>query len=48
MSNWFLPFNIQQSQLQGFISENADNKGIIDSITKSIVHLQLRQVFILF
>lgn len=35
MSNWFLPFNIQQSQLQGFISENADNKGIIDSITKA-------------
>ena len=33
MSNWFLPFSLEQSQLQGFLSEDADNKGIIKSIT---------------
>ncbi len=35
MSNWFLPFNVEQSQLQEFISENAENKGVIKSITNS-------------
>ena len=35
MSNWFLPFSLEQSQLQGFISKNADNKGILSSITNA-------------
>ncbi len=32
MSNWFLPFNLDNSQLQGFVSENAENNGVIKSI----------------
>lgn len=35
MSNWFLPFSLNHSQLQGFISEDKDNKSVIDSITKA-------------
>ncbi len=35
MSNWFLPFSLEQSQLQSFIAENAENKGIIKSITNA-------------
>ncbi len=35
MSNWFLPFNLEQSHLQSFTSENVENKGIIKSITNS-------------
>ena len=35
MSNWFLPFSLEQSQLQGFISKNANNKGILSSITNA-------------
>ncbi len=35
MSNWFLPFSLDQSQLQGFISKDADNKGVINSITNA-------------
>ncbi len=35
MSNWFLPFNLEQSQLQGFVSENTVNKGVINSITNA-------------
>ena len=32
MSNWFLPFNLNHSQLQGFVTENAENSGVIKSI----------------
>lgn len=35
MSNWFLPFSLEQSQLQSFIAENVENKGIIKSITNA-------------
>ena len=35
MSNWFLPFSLDQSQLQGFISKDAENKGVINSITNA-------------
>ncbi len=35
MSNWFLPFSLDQSQLQGFISKDAENKGVISSITNA-------------
>ncbi len=35
MSNWFLPFSLDQSQLQSFISENEENKGVIKSITNA-------------
>lgn len=35
MSNWFLPFNLNHSQLQGFVSDNAENNGIIKSITNA-------------
>ena len=35
MSNWFLPFNLDHSQLQSFTSENIENKGVIKSITNA-------------
>ena len=35
MSNWFLPFNLNHSQLQGFVTDNAENNGIIKSITNA-------------
>ena len=35
MSNWLLPFNLEHSQLQGFLSENIENKGVIQSITNA-------------
>ena len=35
MSNWFLPFSLQQSELQNFISENVENIGVINSITNA-------------
>ena len=35
MSNWFLPFSLNQSQLQGFITDSAENKGVIGSITNA-------------
>ena len=35
MSNWFLPFNLDHSQLQSFTSENVENKGVIKSITSA-------------
>ena len=35
MSNWFLPFSLNQSELQGFIADSADNKGVIGSITNA-------------
>lgn len=35
MSNWFLPFNINHSQLKGFISKNDQNSGVINSITNA-------------
>ena len=35
MSNWFLPFNLNHSQLQGFVSDNTENSGIIKSITNA-------------
>ncbi len=35
MSNWFLPFSLNQSDLQSFISENVENKGVINSITNA-------------
>lgn len=35
MNNWFLPFNLEHSQLQGFLSENIENKGVVQSITNA-------------
>ncbi len=35
MSNWFLPFNIEHSQLQGFLSNDIENEGIVKSITNA-------------
>ncbi|MFA6864061.1 MAG: tetratricopeptide repeat protein [Dysgonamonadaceae bacterium] len=35
MSNWFLPFNLEHSQLHNFITENTENKGVIKSITNA-------------
>ena len=35
MSNWFLPFNLDHSQLQDFNAENTENKGVIKSITNA-------------
>ena len=35
MSNWFLPFSLNQSQLQEFIANNKDSKEILNSIADS-------------
>ncbi len=35
MSNWFLPFNLNHSQLQGFVKDNTENDGVIKSITNA-------------
>ena len=35
MNNWFLPFNLEHSQLQGFLTENIENKGVVQSITNA-------------
>lgn len=35
MSNWFLPFNLEHSQLHDFVTKNADNMGVIKSITNA-------------
>ena len=35
MSNWFLPFSLDQSQVQEFLSNNDGNKGILNTIADS-------------
>ena len=35
MNNWFLPFNLDHSQLHDYIAENTENIGIIKSITNA-------------
>lgn len=35
MSNWFLPFNLNHSQLQGFLTNNTENSGVVKSITNA-------------
>ena len=35
MSNWFLPFSLEHSQLKGFLSDNGETDGIVKSITNA-------------
>ena len=35
MSNWFLPFNLNHSQLQNFLTNSTENSGVVKSITNA-------------